>query len=104
MSTPVDSMIETTAPVTSGPMPSPGRRVIRCFKFELLPQAGVRGSRGEGYWKRRKKGPILRQILDAGSCRLGGRREKIEVVTTLPADCLPCERPHDFQRSLQERL
>ena len=30
-STPAHSMICTTAAVTSGPMPSPGRRVILCF-------------------------------------------------------------------------
>src|SRR5207244_4595565 len=30
-STPAHSMIETTAAVTSGPMPSPGRSVILCW-------------------------------------------------------------------------
>src|ERR1041384_6650514 len=33
-STPAHSMIDTTAAVTSGPMPSPGRRVILCLAME----------------------------------------------------------------------
>src|SRR5947208_1917958 len=51
-STPAHSMIETTAAVTSGPMPSPGRSVILCWaigggSFQPLARVREREIHGE---------------------------------------------------------
>src|SRR3954465_13547586 len=42
-STPEHSMIETTEAVTSGPMPSPGSSVIRCWAMQQSFHAPARG-------------------------------------------------------------
>src|SRR6266540_1122504 len=104
-STPAHSMIETTAAVTSGPMPSPGRSVILCWaigrgSFQPLARLREREIHREEAGQLGVAGELVEAAADAGE--RGG--DEVEVVQAPALDGLPGEGAEDFQGALQERL
>src|SRR5258706_675135 len=84
-STPAHSMIETTEAVTSGPIPSPGRRVILCLAMGGHPfNAGARLAQRELHGQQLGQGGGVGELAQAALHALDGGRDEVEVVQ-LPA-------------------
>src|SRR5688572_1213492 len=86
-STPAHSMICTTAAVTSGPMPSPGSRVILCLAMRKLlgrrvqiPCALTGALQVEREREHIAKRLIHGQFFEAAGDALQRRRDEVEVV------------------------
>src|SRR5882724_8477425 len=80
-STPAHSMIETTEAVTSGPIPSPGRRVILCLAMSEHPfHTCTRLGEGELHRQQLGEGGVIGQLAQAAQHALDRRRDELEVV------------------------
>src|SRR6266571_4984776 len=97
-STPAHSMIATTAAVTSGPMPSPGRSVILCWaigrgSFQPLARVREREIHREEAGQLGVIGELVEAAADAGE----RRGNEVEVVQAPALDGLPGERAEDLE-------
>src|ERR1051325_3865539 len=105
MSTPAHSMMETTAAVTSGPMPSPGRSVILCLAIAVNPfQSLARALEIEVHGQQRPERREIGQLAEAAPHALQRRRDEVEVMQLPPLDGLAGEGAEDLGGALGERL
>src|SRR5215211_5584987 len=78
-STPEHSMICTTAAVTSGPIPSPGSRVILCLAMQT--PCALRGPlQGKLQREEVAEARVSRQLVETAADALDRRRDELEVV------------------------
>src|SRR5258708_932310 len=104
-STPEHSMIDTTEAVTSGPMPSPGRRVILCLAIGIHPfNAGAGFAGRELHGQQLGQGAVLRELAQASPHALDSGRNELQVVQSPTGDGLLGERAKDLEGALQESL
>src|SRR5258708_11158050 len=104
-STPEHSMIDTTEAVTSGPMPSPGSRVILCLAIGIHPfNAGAGFAGRELHGQQLGQGAVLRELAQASPHALDGGRNELQIVQPPAGDGLFGERAEDLEGALQKGL
>src|ERR1051326_1456487 len=104
-STPAHSMIETTEAVTSGPIPSPGRRVILCCAMLNNPfRPFARFVHREAHRQECSQRAVFGKLIDAAPDALQRRRDEIEVPHSSARDRLLRERAEDLDGALQQGL